>query len=192
MASAFIEKRTSDLTGKVSYRAMVQFKNEATGKMTSRSATFPLKREAKKWLAQLGYEAKQAGGYRKPVASDLATYITAWHLSRTYLWRASTAAIYLYLIEQYVTAKGIGVGGVEMEKLSTSVLTAWVARLYERGLSCSTVRSTLAVVKRCLADAVIDGDIPRNPALDVKLKPLNVIESTVMNDDAGSVLASRS
>ena len=89
--------------------------------------------------------------------------------------RPTTQATYSTLMKTSVRPY---LGGIALADLRPSDLEAWLAQLQAKGLSASTRRQTLTVLRGCLQDAVRDGLIASNPATKVARPTLWRVEAT--------------
>ena len=125
------------------------------------------------------------GGYVDPAAGRLtvAEYAVVW-LDRQVHLKPSTRATYDVLMRQHVLPT---FGAMPLGRVEHSAVTAWVARLSERGLSGSTVRQTHRVLHMILSSAVRDGRLSRNVAAGLSLPRVRQAEKRFL--DHGQVVA---
>lgn len=141
--------------------AAVSYRDPATGKRRQRRVKCRTKREAKTALGELRKRV-EAG---QPLRDSTVT-LTAWSQKweRTVLAasqrRATTQGTYSTLLKTCVRPY---LGGLPLAEVRASDIEAWLLELDRKGLSASTRRQALTVLRSCLDAAVRDGLLASNP-----------------------------
>jgi integrase len=147
------------------WRAAVSYRDPATGQRRQRRVKARTKAEAIAALEQLRGRARAGQPLR-----DSRVTVRAWadHWQATVLpassRRPTTQTTYRALVAASVVPY---LGGVPLEELRPSVVEGWLGTLQSRGLSDSTRRQALTVLRAMLDSAVRDGLLASNPTLSV-------------------------
>ncbi len=146
--------------------------------------SFTRKVDAERHLTSVEH-SKATGAYVAPEAGRLTVgeYAATW-LDRQVQLKPSTRATYDVLMRGHVLPT---FGAMPLGRIEHSAVTAWVARLSERGLSGSTVRQTHRVLHMILSSAVRDGRLSRNVAAGLSLPRVRQAEKRFL--DHGQVVA---
>jgi integrase len=122
--------------------------------------TFRTKRDAEDFASKERSEQRQ-GTWIDPNQGKvaLAEFATSWLKSRVTL-RARTRELYEGQLRRYIIPS---IGHVEIGELSSAVVRAWYASLFDTGLHQSTCAKAYRLLRTILGTAVDDGLILKNP-----------------------------
>lgn len=131
-----------------------------------RSKSFRRKIDAERWLATQTAD-KVRGEWTAPEhgRETVAAWAQRWRASIVHLKPSSLARVDATLSEHVLPRWG----DVPLSAVSNSDVRAWVAGLLASGMSASSTRKAVYVLRRILSAAVADRRLPYNPADDVPL-----------------------
>lgn len=150
---------------------VVRERDPETGKSRPRwFGGFPTRVAAKRARDEARH-AVNRGTYVAPQALTVGDYLDQWIKAHEVELKPSTAASYRANIERYLRP---AIGHERLQSLSPSRLSIVFRELYETGgkdgkpLSPRTVEFARAVLRRAMADAVVDRQIEVNPVIGTK------------------------
>lgn len=169
---ARIARRTRVSDGKPTY--IVKWRTP-DGKDRSKGG-FSTKRAAEAWATTVEYNADRGAVFdRRSGAVTFREAAAAWLASRHDLkprTRDGHASL-LAARKARTSAADLSIdatfGGWPLDKITRAYVSVWVEGLTSAGLRPSTVRNNFFVVRMVLAQAVLDGRLPSNPADGVRL-----------------------
>ena len=135
---------------------------ETGGRRQASKGGFRTQKDAQRHLASV-ITAVGDGTYIEPSRQPLARFmLDEWLPGISATVRPLTASTYRSIVGRYV--RGRDIGAVPLRNLSAGHFNALYAALEAEGLSVATRRTTHAVLRRALNDAVRWGKLARNPA----------------------------
>ncbi|HEY5430250.1 MAG TPA: tyrosine-type recombinase/integrase [Solirubrobacteraceae bacterium] len=135
---------------------------ESGGRRQASKGGFRTQKDAQRHLASV-ITAVGDGTYIEPSRQPLARFmLDEWLPGISATVRPLTASTYRSIVGRYV--RGRDIGAVPLRNLSAGHFNALYAALETEGLSVATRRTTHAVLRRALNDAVRWGKLARNPA----------------------------
>jgi len=155
--------------------AAVSYRDPASGQRRQRRIRKPTKNEAAAELKNMIGRADTGAPLR-----DAAVTVESWsrHWESSALpasdRRVTTQGTYRTLLKSLVRPY---LGGVALSKLRASDIDRWLLALADRGLSVSTRRQALTVLRAVLSDAIRDGLLATNPAAAVSRPKLERTEA---------------
>ena len=147
-----------------------------------RSKVFDRRVDAERWLSTQTADVAR-GQWIDPAFGRMtfAEWVKRWEASLHDL-RPTTRELNLGVVRNYLLPR---FGGWPLARIATSDVAEMVTADIAAGLSSSTVRRHVIVLRRVLEAAVVDGRIGRNPCVGVKLPPERSRDMRVL--DAGQV-----
>lgn len=122
-------------------------------------------REAKAVRAQLLTERDRRWGSE----GSLTQQINRWFDSIEHDHSPNTMTNYRAYLRRYI---GPDIGATKLKKLTTRSLDDFYDTLRQRGLAPATVRQCHSIIRKALAEAVRQGDLPVNPATNARTPQL--------------------
>ncbi|MFD0856150.1 hypothetical protein ACFQ07_28180, partial [Actinomadura adrarensis] len=123
--------------------------------------TFARKSDAERWLSLVETQIHN-GDWTDPERAKvkLGEYASKWIQERPGL-RPRTVDLYRWLLTKHITPH---LGGVQLGKLSTSMVRSWRAQLLDSGVSKSVTAKAYRLLRAVLMTAVVEDKIlTRNP-----------------------------
>jgi integrase len=155
------------------YYYVVREKDPKTGKTKQRWVRGVANREATKGMRDAARNAVRQGTYVAPQDETVGAYLDRWLDAHEGELKPSTAHSYRQKINSYLKPT---VGHIRVQELSPSRLSVvWKQQLHKHGgesgkpLSRRSVEFARAVLRRAMADAVVDRVIMVNPVVGSKL-----------------------
>lgn len=169
---ANIKKVTLD-NGETRYR-LRYYVGRAGGKQTVKTETFRKKRDADSRAAKI-HTMKDEGVLVTPSKETLAGYLGRWLTQvKEGEVRARTLDDYRSIIRRYIEAPPKGtpaIGKVRLNRLTPAAFRSLYDHLRrEMHLAPRTIEYVHTVLRQALKQAVLDGDLARNPTDGVKVK----------------------
>lgn len=133
------------------------------GRVHTAPRTFDTKRSAEQWLSITETQVLR-GEWTDPGRARITVhdYVTAWIIQRPGL-RPRTIELYKWLLRKHIDPE---LGGVELGKLSTSLIRHWRAGRLASGVSATVTAKSYRLLRAAMNTAVNEDKIlPRNPCI---------------------------
>ena len=140
-------------------------RDPTTGKERRKWTTFRTRREAERYRTQ-AVAMHEAGGVIATTRQRLGDYLHIWLRGHTPHLAPTTAQSYRDLIQGHLLP---ALGHVWLAKLTPQLIRDYVDTALRTGLSTTSVRYHVVVLRAALSQAVRDGLLPRNAASLVTL-----------------------
>jgi integrase len=140
---------------------------------------FKTKTEAKKALIE-AMHAVNTGTYIEPSKLTYKDYCDQWYEAKRHTIGAQSKKVYESCLRKRIKPT---LGNLVMAKLTPLIIQTFLNSLKEEGLSHSTIKKHLEIIKGSLGQAVEDKLIPSNPASKVKIPKVKKKEKKVWSEE---------
>jgi integrase len=152
-------------------------KNEKGIRKQKKKRGFKTKKEAEKALIET-INAINKGSYIEPSKMTYQEYAKQWFGTKKNSICSQSVKVYENCLRKRIIPK---LGQYTLFRVSTILIQSFIDSLKEEGLSNSTIKKYLEIIRNSLEHAVDFNLIPTNPAIKVKLPKSNKKEMTVWN-----------
>jgi integrase len=152
-------------------------KNEKGLRKQKKKRGFKTKKEAEKALVE-AINAINTGSYIEPSKMTYQEYVEQWFGTKKHSICSQSVKVYDNCLRKRILPI---LGKYALSKVTILLIQSFIDSLKEEGLSNSTIKKYLEIIRNSLEHAVDFNLIPTNPAIKVKLPKSNRKEMKVWN-----------